>query len=175
MDGVGSGFARRAVVLLRHLVVWAVAMVVGTTGAYPVLGMGLVVPGPVIVPLSYCAGAALMTVGASWAGMVLDLGRTRGRLVPILRVGISTALIVSVVDVVARVAGGNLVAISNAGVLLLAMAVIALNVSIATWRFREAGRNLRRDALFAVVLLGLTLGVVVAAIYSTCNLWYCSG
>lgn len=173
MERASSGFGHRVAMVLRHVAVWIVAMAVGTTVAYPVLGMGLVVPGPVILPLSYCAGAAVATVAAVWAGTVLDLGRTRGRIVPILRVAISTALVVSVVALVVEV--GGLPGVSIAGVLYIAMAVIALNVSIATWRFREAGRNLRRDALLAVVLLGLTLGVVVAAIYSTCNLWYCSG
>jgi hypothetical protein len=173
MERASSDPWRWVPTVLRHVVVWIVAMVVGTTGASPVLAMGLVVPGQVIVPLSFCAGAALATVAAVWAGTVLDLGRTRGRLVPILRVGISTALVVSVVALVFEV--GGLPGVSVAGVLYIAMAVITLNVSIATWRFREAGRNLWRDALLAVVLLGLTLGVVVAAIYSTCNLWYCSG
>lgn len=175
MDGVGSGFARKAVVLLRHLVVWAVAMVVGTTGAFPVLAMGLVVPGPVIFPLSFCAGAALMAIAASWVSTALDRGRTRARLGPILGIALSTALVVSVVDLTARLVGGSLVAISNGGALLIGLAVIALNVSVATWRFREAGRNLRRDAFLTLVLLGLTLAAVVAVIFSTCTLWYCSG
>ncbi len=175
VERVSGGSGRWAAGLVRHLVVWIVAMVVGTIGAFPVLAMGLVVPGQVIGPLSFCAGAALATVGAYWAGTILDRGRTRGRLAPILGVGLSTAVVVSAVDLAARLVGGNLVAISNGGALLLGLAVIALNVSIATWRFRRAGHNLRRDAFFTLLLLGLTLAAVVAAIFSTCTLWYCSG
>lgn len=175
MERVVGGFGRAAVGFLRYSVVWAVAMVAGTVGAFPVLVMGLVVPGQVVWPLSFCAGAALATVGALWAGTVLDRGRSRGRLALILGAGLSTAAVISSIYLAARLMVGNLVTISNGGALLLGLAVIALDVSIATWRFRDAGRNLRRDALLTLVLLGLTLALVVVVIFSTCTLWYCSG
>lgn len=175
MERVGGGVGRAAVGFLRYSTVWAVAMVAGTIGAFPVLAMGLVVPGQVVWPLSFCAGAALATVGALWTGTILDQGRTRGRLALILGVRLSTAVVVSSINLAARLAVGSLVAISNGGALLIGLAVIALNVSIATWRFREAGSNPRRDALLTLGLLGLTLAAVVAVIFSTCTLWYCSG
>ena len=175
MECAGGGFGRVAVGFLRYSTVWAVAMVTGAIGAFPVLVMGLVVPEQVVWPLSFCAGAALATVGALWTGTILDRGRTRGRLALILSVGLSTAFVVSSINLAARLVVRNLLTISNGGALLIGLAVIALNVSIATWRFRETGRNPRRDALLTVVLLGLTLTAVVAAIFSTCTLWYCSG
>ena len=150
-------------------------MVAGTIGALPVLAMGLVVPGQVVFPLSFCTGAALATVGVLWTGTILDRGRTRGRLALILGVGLSTATVVSAINLASRLVVGNLVAISNGGALLIGLAVIALNVGIATRRFREAGSNPRRDALLTLGLLGLTLAAVVAVIFSTCTLWYCGG
>ena len=175
MEWAGGGFGHVAVGFLRYSSVWAVAMVTGAIGAFPVLVMGLVVPEQVVWPLSFCAGAALATVGALWTGTILDRGRTRGRLALILGVGLSTAVVVSSINLAAQLVVGNLLTISNGGALLIGLAVIALNVSIATWRFREAGRNPRRDALLTLVLLGLTLAAVVAVIFSTCTLWYCSG
>ena len=175
MERVGGRFGRAAVGFLRYSTLWAAAMVVGTIGALPVLVMGLVVPGQVVWPLSFCTGAALATVGALWTGTILDRGRTWGHLTLILGVGLSTAVVVSSINLAARLVGGSLVAISNGGALLVGMAAIALNVSIATWRFREAGRNTRRDALLTLGLLGLTLAAALVGIFATCTLWYCSG
>lgn len=131
-------------------------------------------PGQVVWPLSLCAGAALATVGALWAGTILDRGRTRGRLALILGVGLSTAAVISTAYLAMRVLDGSLI-VSTCVTLLLGVAVIALNVSVATWRFRDTGRNLRRDALLTLALLVLVPVAVSAIIVATCTLGNCSG
>ena len=175
MERVSGGVWNRIAGFLRYLMVWIIAMLVGTLGAFPVLTMGLVVPGTVIGPLSMGTGAILAAVGALWAGTLLDWGRTHGRPVLILGVCLSTAAVISAAYLAVQLLGGYSIAVSTGVTLLIGIAVIALNASVATWWFREDGRNLRRDALLTLLLLVLTPVVVRTTIYATCTLGTCSG
>ena len=175
MERSSGGFGNRTAAFVRYLIVWIVALIVGTIGALPVSVMGLVVPETVVWPLSFGTGAILAAAGALWAGTLLDRGRTSGCPFPILGVCLSTAAVISIAYPVVRLLGGPSIAVPNGVVLLIGVAVIALNTSVATWRFRDTERNLRRDALLTLLVLGLVPVCVVTTIYATCTLGICSG
>ena len=175
MERASGGVWDRVADFLRYLMVWIVAMLVGTLGAFPVATMGLVVPESVVWPLSMGTGAILAAVGALWAGTLLDRGRTHGRPIPILGVCLSTAAVISIAYTAMQLMGGYLIAVSTGVTLLIGIAVIALNASVATSWFRDTGRNLRQDALLTLLLLVLVPVVVSTTIYATCTLRICSG
>lgn len=175
MERVSGGIWNRVTGFLRYLMGWSIAMLVGTFGAFPVLTMGLVVPESVVWPLSMGTGAVLAAVGTLWAGTLLERGCTHGRPIPILCVCLSTAAVISIAYPAVQLLGGYSIEVSAGVTLLIGIAVIALNASVATWRFRAAGRNLQRDALLTVVLLVLIPVVVSTTIYATCTLGICTG
>lgn len=175
MERVRGRFWHWSAVMLRYLIVWLVAMVAGTIGAFPVVVMGLVVPEAVVWPLSLGTGAILAAAGALWAGTLLDPGRTHSRPTPILVVCLSTAAVISTTYLAVQLLGGSLIVVSTGFTLLIGLVVIALSASVATWRFRDIGRNFRRDALLTLLLLMLVPVAVSITIYATCTLATCTG
>ncbi|MDP9438987.1 MAG: hypothetical protein M3P49_09610 [Actinomycetota bacterium] len=63
----------------RSLLVWILASAACLVGVLPTAGLGLAVPGEVVLPMSFTLGALFSAVAASWAGNVLFAGDRRRR------------------------------------------------------------------------------------------------
>ena len=161
-------------VLLKHLLVFLAALVAGVFAGAPVLSLGLVVSGVVVLPLAFLVVAVVVAVAALWVGNGLDRGRTQGRLVPVLVVSLATAGGgVGLTLVFSLVAPPPLAYAPPVFLLIFGAATVSINAAVTTWRFREEGRSLRRDALFSSVVLVFAAAILVAVVFSTCSLGYC--
>lgn len=159
--------------LLKYLIVFVAALATGMVAEVPVSTLGLIVTEIVVLPLIFGAGAIFAAVSALWTSNLLVRGRTQGRLVPVVEVSLSAAIIVSILSLTAPLLGDFLIAPWGLGMLLVGTAFIAFSSSVATWRFRQTARDLRRDALLTLILLVLAPAVVIAVVFLTCSLGYC--
>ena len=161
-------------VLLKHLLVSLAALAVGVFAGAPVLSLGLVVSGVVVLPLTFLFVAVVVCVTALWVGNGLDRGRTLGRPAPVLVVSLATAGVVAGLILVLALTTRLPFAYAPPGLLLiLGAATVSLNATVTTWQFREEGRSLRRDALYSAAVLVFAVATLVAVVFFTCSLGYC--
>ncbi len=159
--------------LLKYLIVFVAALAAGMVAEVPVSTLGLIVTEIVVLPLTFGTGAIFAAVSALWTSNLLVRGRTQGRLVPVVGVCLPTAIIVSILNLTAPLLRDFFIAPWGLRMLLLGTIFVAFSSSIATWRFRQTGRDLRRDALLTLILLVLVPAVVIAVVFLTCSLGYC--
>lgn len=159
---------------LKYSIVFVAALAAGMVAEVPVSTLGLIVTEIVVLPLTFGIGAVFAALSALWTSNLLVRGRTRGRLVSVVGICLSTAIIVSILTLIAPLLGGSFIATwGRLGMLIVGTVFVALSSSVATWRFRQTGRDLRRDALMTLVLLVLAIAAVIAVVFLTCGLGYC--
>jgi hypothetical protein len=160
---------------LQRFTTLIVALLSGTVLALFIFLFGLIVPEAIIFPLTFGIGAIFAAIGASWVGNRLATERTRSRLLPIVGISETTAVVVAVgllalmlnhlptpgfVIERSGMAPGRIVDV------VLGMVFIALSASWATWRFRSSERRTGRDAAIMLGLVGLSILIFVATLYT---------
>jgi hypothetical protein len=160
--------------LLQRFATLAVALLSGTVLALFIFLFGLIMPEPIIVPLTFGIGAIFAAIGASWVGNRLVPDHTRSRLLPIVGIAETTAIVVAVALLVlmsnhlptpgfviewSGMAPGRIVDV------VLGMVFIALSASWATWRFRSSERRPGRDAAIMLGLVGLSILTFIGTLY----------
>lgn len=159
--------------LLKYSVVFMAALAAGMVAEVPVFTLGLIVTEIVVLPLTFGIGAVFAAVSALWTSNLLVRGRTQGCLVPVVGVCLSTAITISILTFTAPLLRGFFIVPWGLEMLFIGTAFVALSSSVSTWRFRQTGRDLRRDALTTLVLLVLAVAAVIAVVFMTCSLGYC--
>ena len=144
---------------LLWLGIFAAALASAVIGIFVVLPFGLVVHELVILPLALLVGALLAGVGASWAGTRLDSGPTRPRLLAVVAVAESLAVLLSLIVVALTAADATQPAqlLPPPGVVgIVGSLVLALAASLAALRLREP-RGASSQARLLAALLGLAV------------------
>jgi hypothetical protein len=160
---------------LQRFATLVVALLSGAVLALFIFLFGLIVPEAIIFPLTFGIGAIFAAIGASWVGNRLATERTRSRLLPIVGISETTAVVVAVgllalmlnhlptpgfVIERSGMAPGRIVDV------VLGMVFIALSASWATWRFRSSERRTGRDAAIMLGLVGLSILIFIATLYT---------
>jgi len=141
-------------------------------GAFPVFVLGLFVPGYTVLPLTVFVAGLFSALGAAWMANLVYPGRSTSDLLAI--VGITeSAAVLRVVALFALTFGLMVVWPFPAFPLLLVVLALAVVSTIASWRFRKAGRSLGRDAWLTLGMIVAALLIVVVAVYATCSLTPC--
>lgn len=158
----------------RYFVTFLAALVAGILAGLPVLPMGLVVPIVVVLPLTFLFVAVVAAASALWAGNLVGGGSARGRPLPVFAVSLATSLVLVALSLLLGLLPLRAWMYAPPGYLLILCAVaVSVNATAAAWRYREEGRSLRRDALYTVAAIFLSVAVLVAVLFLTCSLGYC--
>jgi hypothetical protein len=160
--------------LLRYAVVSAAALAMGFPVAVMVGSLGLVVPGGVILPVTFGVSAAFAALGAAWVSNLLAWGRSHARIASVLVWTEATALVMLVLLMGVSYLGGA-VSMSFFMELLVSTIPIALNAAILSMRLREPGTRYGRD-----VALGLAVGIAavlapILLLFVACPYIGCTG
>lgn len=154
--------------ILHWLAVFIVALVVSITGSLPVFATGLIVHEVVSNSLTVLVMGLLAAISSSWLSNLFRIGGMRSRLLHIAGTSeiVAAILAVAYFVVIMNLAPSALHRLFPRNIFLLVAWGVLLSASacLAAWRFRSPTRNLRRDAITSLVLIGLAIVAVVATI-----------
>jgi hypothetical protein len=159
--------------LFKRFATYVAALACSTIGIFLVLPFGLVVHELVILPLALLVGALLAAIGASWAASQLASDQTRTRLQPVVAFAEAGAVLVALMLIIMSI--GDATRPENVlpppGTIGIAVSlVLALDVTLAAWRFRgtqseTAGQGRLMALLLAVAVVCIPLVIVVASLF----------
>lgn len=158
--------------LFFGVAVFLVALLAGMAGALPVFVLGLFVPGYTVLPLTFFLAGLFSALGGAWMANVLHPDRSTSDLLPIVGFTELAAALLALAMFVLTF-GLMVVWPFPAFPLFFVVLALALVSSIASWRFRKAGRSLGRDAWLTLGIVIAALLIVVAAVFATCSLTPC--
>jgi hypothetical protein len=125
-------------------------------GLFLVLPLGLIAAEWIIFPLGLAIAALLAALSAGWAGTLLARDQTQTQFWPVIwvteAVAIGLALIFLLLVRLGTASFGPLII-----PILIFSLILALCAGTATWRFRSARQNTRRDVKLTVALLVLAV------------------
>jgi hypothetical protein len=159
--------------LLKRFATYVAALAGAIIGIFLVLPFGLVVHELVIMPLALLVGGLLASVGASWAASQLARDQTRTRLLPVVafaEAGAALAALMFAVIYTGDAARPENVLPTPGVIGIAASLVLALDVTLAAWRFRgtqseTASQGRLMALLLAVAVVSVPVVIVVASLF----------
>ncbi len=154
--------------ILRWPVVFILTLAVSAVAAVPVFSLGLIVHEAVSNILTILVTGLLAALAASWLTNLFRIGSAWSRLLSIVAICEIAAAVLAIVymGITLSPAAPVLRSLFPVNMLLLVTwgAFLSAVACLAAWRLRRPAQNLKRDAVISLVLLGLTVAVIVAAI-----------
>jgi uncharacterized membrane protein (UPF0136 family) len=148
-DSTHIGAPRSPIYLL--FVVFGVALVIEIFIGVPLVAYGLETPPPILFPLVLITPNIYAAVVGSWAGTLLADDHTRTRLLSVVGITLATAVAIALIASLS-----SELLMSRAWLFvpaaLLAVLLVPLSTSWATWRFRDSKDRMGREAVLVLVL-----------------------
>jgi hypothetical protein len=153
-------------VIFRWLAVFVMVLVVSIIGSLPVFALGLIVHEAVSNSLTIMVMGLLSAISSIWLSNLFKIGGMRSRLLHIVVTSEITSAILALTYFLVTISPAALALrrLFPVNIYLLVAWGVLLSVSscLAAWRFRSSTRNLKRDAITSLVLLGLAIAAIVA-------------